>query len=37
MQSPAVADDLAEWKIELVTHHASAEALVAIAGRKYKR
>ena len=37
IQSPAVADDLAEGKIELITHHASAEALVAIAGRKHKR
>src|SRR5262245_20228999 len=37
MQSPAVADDLAEWKIEFITDHAGTEALVAIAGRKHKR
>src|SRR5262249_19894059 len=37
MQSPAVADDFAERKIELVTHHAGTEPFLAIAGRKYKR
>ena len=37
MQSPAVAEDFAEGKIELVTDHASAEAFIAIAGRKHKR
>ena len=37
MQSPAVTDDLAEGKIELIPHHASAKALIGIAGRKHKR
>src|SRR5215475_2891269 len=37
MQSPAVADDFAEGKIELVTDHASAEVFIAIAGRKHER
>src|SRR5215216_2691724 len=37
IQSPAVADDFAEGKIELITHHASAEALGLVAGRKHKR
>jgi hypothetical protein len=37
MQRPAVADDLAEGKIELITHYTGAEAFIAIAGRKHKR
>ena len=37
MQSPTVADDLAKEEIELITDHAGAEGLVAIAGRKHKR
>src|SRR5882672_4758796 len=37
IQSPAVADNLAEWQIELITYHAGAEALIAIARRKHKR
>src|SRR5262249_12554326 len=37
MQGPAVADDLAKWQIELITHHANAEALGLVAGRKHKR
>src|SRR5215211_6166921 len=37
MQSPAVADYLAERKIELISHHADAEAFFLVAGRKHKR
>src|SRR4029077_16076787 len=37
MQSPAIAHDLAEWKIEFIADHASSEALVAVASRKHKR
>src|SRR4030095_13884527 len=37
MQSPAVADDFAEGKVELITHYVSTETLVLIASRKNER